>query len=108
MSKSTKQPIFNDYGYAHKKRVYRRSIRRTIKNYLTHCEHLGKYDEMLNPPHMKTLINDYDWCDWRYDHRKNVCYGRNNGYCSSWNKALGSELNRDKICEDCRKRYSRK
>jgi len=59
MSKSTKIPIYKDVG--HQKKTYWRTIRRIWKQFV-------KADKEL--PHEKSLVNDYDYSDYKFDFRE--------------------------------------
>ena len=69
MAKSRKLPIYKSYGYNSCKEVYRRCIRRSIKNYLRSCKTL---DDMNNCPQRNEIISMYKWIDWRFDNRKHT------------------------------------
>lgn len=57
MSRSKRRPIYKDKGW--RKKNYNRYIRRVQKQYWK----LGKY-----PPHPKTIVNDWDYCDYIFDY----------------------------------------
>lgn len=74
MSRSIKQPILKDSSRSVKKsQVYWRKIRRVI-NY-TIRKFKNNLDEMILPKE-KTIVNDYDYCDYVSD-----CRNDNNCYC---------------------------
>ena len=105
MAKSRKLPIYRSYGYNRCKEIYRRCIRRSIKNYLRSCKTL---DDMNACPQRNEIITMYDWIDWKFDHRPGSCGITSKGNCRLWNKTLGYDETRINVCEECRKKYSRK
>lgn len=105
MAKSRKLPIFRSYCYNRCKEVYRRCIRRSTKNYLRSCRTL---EDMNNCPQRNEIIPMYDWIDWRFDHRRGSCGITVKTSCWLWNNTLGYDETRIEICEECRKKYSRK
>lgn len=67
MSKSKKLPIYKD-GLGKEHRLMRRRIRRStalkIKDILSLLDR-----ESYDIPNPKTIVNDYDWCDYILDCR---------------------------------------
>ena len=59
-------------------------------------------------PQRNEIINVCDWIDWRFDHRPGSCGITAKEKCWLWNDTLGYDETRIEICEECRKRYSRK
>ena len=105
MAKSKKLPIYRSYGYSRCKEIYRRCIRRATKNYLRSCKTL---EDMNHCPQRNEIIAMYDWADWRFDHRPGSCGITARDNCWLWNETLGYDETRIEVCEECRKRYSRK
>lgn len=66
MSKSTKIPIVKDVGFM--KNFYHRIIRRKINQNLKQIKNIDDVDGVCLPE-PKTIIGDYDYCDWIYDMR---------------------------------------
>ena len=67
MAKSRKLPIYKD-GLAKEHRLMRRRIRRSIK--LRVKDILSLIDkDIYDIPNSKSLVNDYDWCDYVLDYR---------------------------------------
>lgn len=70
MSRSKKKPICKDgNGKMHK--MYRRAIRSSLKTYFrSHKQKFidGELNEFPNP---KTIVNDYDYCDYIYKGKEN-------------------------------------
>ncbi len=67
MSRSRKKAIVKDNPK--RKELFRRRIRRTIKTSLAS----GK-EELPNP---KTIVNDYDYCDYKFNFEYRGDWGRN-------------------------------
>lgn len=67
MSRSRKKPIYKDRLRSNKKSsVYWRTVRRVINERVRY--HNERVDnETLPEP--QEIVNDYDYCDWIYDHR---------------------------------------
>ena len=105
MAKSRKLPIYICYGYNHCKELYRRCIRRSTKNYLRSCKTL---EDMNNCPQRNEIITMCDWIDWRFDHRPGSCGITSGERCGLWNETLGYDETKIDVCEECRKKYSRK
>ena len=63
---------------------------------------------MNNCPQRNEIIAMYDWVDWRFDHRPGSCGITTRVNCRLWNETLGYDETRIEVCEECRKRYSRK
>lgn len=69
MSKSYKQAIVKDRGIGHK--LYRKTVRGSQSTYIR-----SNMDKLLNDedfaiPDGKTIINDYDYCDYKFDYEHN-------------------------------------
>ncbi len=66
MSKSYKKAVFKDNGMG--KDILRRQIRSSQKNYIR--SNIDKFldDGDANIPDGKTIMNDYNWCDYRFYH----------------------------------------
>jgi hypothetical protein len=65
MSRSRKKAIIKDRPRRKKKAsLYWRNIRSTIKNSIRSCKNL----EDLEIPDPKTIVNDYDYCDYTIDY----------------------------------------
>ena len=63
MSRSQKKPIIKDKGY---KKIYHRICKRNVRNYLnSHKDDL----ENIIIPNFKSIVNDYDYCDYKIDLR---------------------------------------
>lgn len=66
MSKSRKKPIIKDVGFMKRDywRVVRRVHKQEIRKQKRDFSYLGWEDDFVlkNP---KSIINDYDYCDWR-------------------------------------------
>ena len=63
MSRSKKKPILKDKPRNTKASIYYRKIRRVIKHLLTKTKNSGDPID-LNLPESRSLVNDYDYCDW--------------------------------------------
>lgn len=63
---------------------------------------------MNNCPQRNEIIPLYDWVDWRFDYRPGSCGITTRDNCLLWNETLGYDETRIEVCEECRKRYSRK
>jgi hypothetical protein len=73
MSRSHKKAIIKDRPRNHKKSsLYWRRVRSAIKNKIRSCDDLDK----LEIPNPKTIVNDYDYCDYiiDYEHDKGPDY----------------------------------
>lgn len=68
MSRSKKLPIYKD-GKACKHRLMRRRIRRSIKLKVKDILSLIDKDS-YNLPNPKTIVNDWDWSDYKIDFRE--------------------------------------
>ena len=66
MSKSTKLPIVKDVGFM--KKTYHKVIRSNINQKLKQVKDIEDAEE-LEIPEPETIIDDYDYCDWRFDMR---------------------------------------
>lgn len=67
MSRSYKLPIFKDKGI---KNLYHRIVKRRIRNYLkSNFFNLRDKDFHYNAPNPKTIVNDYNYCDYVFDER---------------------------------------
>jgi len=65
MSRSKKKAILKDRPKNHKKSsLYWRTIRSAIKNVIRSCQNF----EDLEIPNPKTIISDYDYCDYKIDY----------------------------------------
>lgn len=67
MSKSYKLPIYKD-GSADAHRFFRRKIKRAIRQKVRDIKNLQDPDT-YEIPAPKTLVNDYDWSDYKFDYR---------------------------------------
>lgn len=67
MSKSYKLPIYKD-GTADAHRFFRRKIKRAIRQKVRDIKNL-RDPETYEIPAPKTLVNDYDWSDYKFDYR---------------------------------------
>ena len=63
---------------------------------------------MNHCPQRNEIIAMYDWADWRFDHRPGSCGITARDNCRLWNETLGYDETRIEVCEECRKKYSRK
>ena len=63
---------------------------------------------MNHCPQRNEIIAMCDWADWRFDHRPGSCGITARDNCWLWNETLGYDETRIEVCEECRKRYSRK
>lgn len=63
---------------------------------------------MNHCPQRNEIIALYDWVDWRFDYRPGSCGITTRDNCLLWNETLGYDETRIEVCEECRKRYSRK
>ncbi len=70
MSRSRKKvPIYKDRGF--RKDSYWKTVRRRYKTIIKG----NRDEESLQFPNPKTIVNDYDYCDWLSDCRyKDNCY----------------------------------
>lgn len=59
-------------------------------------------------PQRNEIITMYDWVEYKLDHRPCSCGITTKDKCIFWNKTLGYDETRIEVCEECRKRYSRK
>lgn len=69
MSKSKRLPIHKDSGIAHHsklRRIVKRRIRQKVRDIINLID-IESY-ELPNP---KVLIDDWDWCDYKFDYRTN-------------------------------------
>jgi hypothetical protein len=74
MSRSIKQPVLKDKPRNFKKSaIYWRTIRRVINHTIRNFK--NNLDEMVLPKE-KSIVNDYDYCDYISD-----CRNNNNCYC---------------------------
>jgi hypothetical protein len=74
MSRSIKQPVLKDRPRNFKKSaIYWRTIRRVINHTIRNFK--NNWDEMILPKE-KTIVNDYDYCDYVSD-----CRDNNNCFC---------------------------
>lgn len=82
MSRSRKKAIIKDKP-RNKKRtsIYWRRVRSVIKNKIRSCRDF----ENLEIPNSKSIVNDYDYCDYVIDYE----YDRRPGYF--WNNDLESD-----------------
>lgn len=67
MTRSVKLPIYKD-GTAKEHRLFRRRIKRLIRQKVRDIKNL-KDPELYEIPNPKSLVNDYDWCDYIFDMR---------------------------------------
>lgn len=67
MGKSYKKAIIKDNGGHNAHKLYHRTVRGGQNNYLR--SNLDKFinDEDVVIPDEKTLFNDYDYCDYKFD-----------------------------------------
>lgn len=66
MSKSYKKAVYKDSGMG--KDILRRQIRSSQKNYIR--SNIDKFldDGDANVPDDGTIMNEYNWCDYRFYH----------------------------------------
>lgn len=73
MSRSRKKAILKDKPKNQKRTsFYWRIVRSAIKNVIRSCKNY----EDLEIPDPKTIVNDYDYCDYKIDYE----YDRSSGY----------------------------
>ena len=74
MSRSIKKPVIKDSPRNFQKsQIYWRTIRRVINHTIRNFK--NNLDEMILPKE-KSIVNDYDFEDWKSD-----CRNNNNCYC---------------------------
>ena len=75
MSKSYKVPVYKNKGM---KDIYHRLVKRRIRNYLkSNFFKLQDKDFDCNIPNPRTIVNDYNSCDYRFDARFDARFGKN-------------------------------
>lgn len=67
MSRSIRQPYIKDKGGRNAHNIYRRKIKRRIRQAIKDISRLTDI-ESYELPNPKTLVNDYTWCDWWFDY----------------------------------------
>ena len=75
MSKSTRKPYVKDKGYSTSE--YWQVVRHNWKQHL----HSNYMDEDLIFRSPKSLVNDYDYCDWRFYISKDMDWMDWRKYC---------------------------
>jgi hypothetical protein len=63
MSRSYKKAIFKDKPRNYKASTYYRRVRSVIKNIIRSCKDI----DSLELPNSKVLVNQYDYCDYKFD-----------------------------------------
>lgn len=88
MSKSYKLPIYKDKGICHHK-FFRRKIKRLIRQKVKDIKNLLDI-ESYEIPNFKSLVNDYDWCDYILDYRyiKRPTFSYWNERIEEWKKIM--------------------
>lgn len=88
MSKSYKLPIYKD-GTADAHRFFRRKIKRIIRQKVRDIKNLLDVDS-YELPSSKSLVNDYDWSDYKLDYRfvKRPKLSYWNNRLDEWNRII--------------------
>lgn len=69
MSRSKRLPYIKDNGGRGAHKVYRRKIRRKIRQSVRDISNLSDI-ETYEIPNPRTIVNGYNWCDYWFDYGK--------------------------------------
>lgn len=67
MSRSKKLPWIKDNGGKGSHTIYRRKVKRRIRQSVRDISRLSDI-ETYDIPNPKTIVNDYDWCDYKFEY----------------------------------------